>query len=79
MTLNEEIDKGIACTAINDNLVLDDLEQNDTVNSVDLQKNVESAVEILMEHGKLFFENYKGMVSPITYCNVKDGIITFKE
>lgn len=53
----------------------------DTVNSVDLSEktNVESAITILMKNGKLFFENYKGIVSPITYCNVNDDIITFKE
>lgn len=36
-------------------------------------------IELLFENGNLFFEDYEGKVSPITYCDIKDGKIIFKE
>lgn len=45
-----------------------------------LKKNdVENAIKILMNNGNLYFEDYDGKVSPITYCEIdKYGDIVFK-
>lgn len=45
-----------------------------------LKKNdVEKALEVLMNNGNLFFKDYEGKVSPISYCDVDNGKIIFME
>ena len=44
-----------------------------------LEKEVENALEVLMDNGNLFFKDYEGKVSPISYCNVDNGKIIFME
>lgn len=43
------------------------------------KEEIQKVVELLFENGNLFFEDYEGKVSPITYCDIKDGKIIFKE
>lgn len=43
------------------------------------KEEIQNALKVLMENGKLFFENYKGTVSPITYCDIDNDKIIFKE
>lgn len=43
------------------------------------ENGVEKLIELLFENRNFFFEDYEGKVSPITYCEVKDGRIIFKE
>lgn len=40
---------------------------------------IQKALKVLMENGKLFFEDYEGKVSPITYCDIDNDKIIFKE
>ena len=40
---------------------------------------VKKALEVLMDNGNLFFKDYEGKVSPISYCNVDNGKIIFME
>ena len=42
-------------------------------------KKVENAIKVLMDNGNLFFKNYEGKVSPISYCKVDNGKIFFME
>ena len=44
-----------------------------------LEKEVENALEVLMDNGNLFFKDYEGKVSPISYCDVDNGKIIFME
>lgn len=46
---------------------------------MELDSNRMYTVLNAMENGKLFFENYKGTVSPITYCDIDNDKIIFKE
>lgn len=43
------------------------------------KEEIQNALKVLMENGKLFFENYEGIVSPITYYDIDDDKIIFKE
>lgn len=43
------------------------------------KEEIQNALKVLMENGKLFFENYEGVVSPITYCDIDNDKIIFKE
>ena len=43
------------------------------------KEETQKIIELLLENGNLFFEDYEGKVSPITYCEVKDDKIIFKE
>lgn len=45
----------------------------------EFKNGVEQLIELLFENKNFFFEDYEGKVSPITYCEVKDGKIIFKE
>lgn len=40
---------------------------------------IQNALKVLMENGKLFFEDYKGTISSITYCDFNNDKIIFKE
>ena len=40
---------------------------------------IQKALKVLMENGKLFFEDYEGKVSPITYYDIDNNKIIFKE
>lgn len=46
---------------------------------ISVEKQIENAIKVLMDNGNLFFEDYEGKVSPITYCDIKDDKIIFKE
>ena len=44
------------------------------------KNDVENAIKVLIDNGNLYFEDYEGKVSPITYCSIdKLGDIVFKE
>lgn len=43
------------------------------------KEEIQNALKVLMENGKLFFENYKGIVNPITYCEIDNDKVIFKE
>ena len=41
---------------------------------------VENAIKVLINNGNLYFEDYEGKMSPITYCILAEsGDIIFKE
>ena len=42
-------------------------------------KKLKNAIKVLMDNGNLFFKDYEGKVSPISYCEVDDGKIFFME
>ena len=42
------------------------------------KEKIQNALEVLMENRKLFFEDYKGTISPIT-CDFNNDKIIFKE
>ena len=42
-------------------------------------KCVSYALEVLMTNGNLYFEDYEGKRSPITYCDDSNGMVLFKE
>ena len=42
-------------------------------------KKLKNAIKVLMDNGNLFFKDYEGKVSPISYCKVDDGKIFFME
>lgn len=42
-------------------------------------KKSKNAIKVLMDNGNLFFKDYEGKVSPISYCEVDDGKIFFME
>ena len=44
-----------------------------------VEKEIENAIKVLMDNGNLFFKDYEGKVSPISYCNVDSGKIFFME
>ena len=46
---------------------------------ISVEKEIEKALEVLMDNGNLFFKDYEGKVSPISYCNVDNGKIFFME
>ena len=43
------------------------------------EHSCEKALEVLMDNGNLFFKDYEGKVSPISYCDVDNGKIIFME
>ena len=45
----------------------------------DKNEKITEALKILIENGDLFFEDYQGKISPITYYDMNDGKIIFKE
>lgn len=44
-----------------------------------VEKEIENAIKVLMDNGNLFFKDYEGKVSPISYCDVDNGKIFFME
>ena len=40
---------------------------------------IDQAIEVLMNHGKVFFENYEGKRFPISYIDEDEGKVIFKE
>ena len=47
---------------------------------ISVKEEIENAIKVLMNNGNLYFEDYEGKVSPITYCSIdKSGDIIFKE
>ncbi len=47
--------------------------------NAELKEEIQKIIELLLENGNLFFEDYEGKVSPITYCDIKDDKIIFME
>ena len=67
-----------------ENGIYQDMEIQDVlklrIENEQLKKNdIEKALEILMDNGNLFFKDYEGKVSTISYCNVDNGKIIFME
>lgn len=46
---------------------------------ISVEKEIENAIKVLMDNGNLFFKDYEGKVSPISYCNIDNGKIIFME
>lgn len=46
---------------------------------ISVEKEIENAIKVLMDNGNLFFKDYEGKVSPISYCEVDNGKIFFME
>lgn len=46
---------------------------------ISVEKEIENAIKVLMDNGNLFFKDYEGKVSPISYCYVDNGKIFFME
>ncbi len=46
---------------------------------ISVEKEIENAIKVLMDNGNLFFKDYEGKVSPISYCDVDNGKIFFME
>ena len=82
MTIEEKAEKEYLNESEND--IYHDMEiQEDVlklrIENEQLKKNdVEKAFKVLMDNGNLYFEDYEGKVSPISYCNIdKYGDIVF--
>ena len=46
---------------------------------ISVEEEIENVIKVLMDNGNLFFKDYEGKVSPISYCNVDNGKIFFME
>ena len=46
---------------------------------ISVEKEIENALEVLMANGNLFFKDYEGKVTPISYCDFDNGKIIFME
>lgn len=46
---------------------------------ISVEKEIENAIKVLMDNGNLFFKDYEGKVSPISYCDVDNEKIFFME
>lgn len=55
------------------------LEEKAKENEQPKKNDIEKALEVLIDNGNLFFKDYEGKVSPISYCDVDDGKIFFME
>ena len=42
---------------------------------ISVEEEIENAIKILMDNGNLFFKDYEGKVTPISYCDVNNGKI----
>ena len=73
-----------------DKEVIEDLKADDSLRTVyeytcrkiSVEEEIEIAINTikgLMDNGNLFFKDYEGKVSPISYCDVDNGKIIFME
>jgi hypothetical protein len=46
---------------------------------ISVEKEIENAIKVLMDNRNLFFKSYEGRVSPISYCEIDNDKIVFKE